>query len=323
MLPGTLRKPEQPRTEKQSSVLDPLESTDETNYDVPVPTFRHSGWERNRKRVLRAMRASFQRFGRMDAFRTCGAGFWVLRSKTDPARIRLAPDYCRDRFCVPCARARAFRIRANLTERLPNKRLSFLTLTLKHSESSLRIQLNRLITSYRRLRNRRLWTSRVRGAAAVVELKLNERTNQWHPHLHIIMDAKYIPHGQLSDLWRDITGDSFVIDIREAKQTDKAIEYLTKYVTKPTDTDVIWHPNELAEAVEALRGRKLLIQSGEWAHWRLTEEPSDHAWQLVCHSAALPHCEDFSDAERAIVAASVSDHSQSIHAYEFSLPPPT
>ena len=47
----------------------------------------------------------------------------------------------------------------------------------------------------------------------------NEKTGEWHPHVHMfaLLDT-WIDQEQLSETWHEITGDSFVVDIRKVKK---------------------------------------------------------------------------------------------------------
>lgn len=53
-------------------------------------------------------------------------------------------------------------------------------------------------------------------------------------HLHIIVDADYIPQSVLSSLWLQITGNSKVVDIRQVNLDDisQVDSYLAKYISK-------------------------------------------------------------------------------------------
>jgi hypothetical protein len=56
-------------------------------------------------------------------------------------------------------------------------------------------------------------------------------------HIHALIYGHYIPHKVISKRWLELTGDSFVIDIRTVRSPRKGIGYLLKYVTKPKKTN--------------------------------------------------------------------------------------
>ena len=47
----------------------------------------------------------------------------------------------------------------------------------------------------------------------------NEKTGEWHPHVHMfaLLDT-WIDQEHLSETWHEITGDSFIVDIRRVKK---------------------------------------------------------------------------------------------------------
>ena len=54
-------------------------------------------------------------------------------------------------------------------------------------------------------------------------------------HIHIVYEGDYLPQHELSEVWADITGDSYVVDIRgtpNGMSRDRAANYVTKYITK-------------------------------------------------------------------------------------------
>lgn len=57
-------------------------------------------------------------------------------------------------------------------------------------------------------------------------------------HIHILMDSDYIPQKLIKAKWREITGDSFIVDIRQddniRNKVGLAVWYITKYLTKLT-----------------------------------------------------------------------------------------
>jgi hypothetical protein len=229
------------------------------------------------------------RRARLINFAHCGIGWWLLRSKTDPCKWRRVSDLCHDRFCVPCARTRAWRIRENLAKHIWDHPSRFLTLTLKHCDAPLRQQVDRLYKCFAKLRGRVLWRDRVRGGLATLELKWSDRSQSWHPHLHCILDAKYIPHPSLKKDWLSITGDSSVVDIRLAPSSFKAIHYLLKYVTKPMSHSLTHNPQLMVDAIDALRNRKVILTFGTCRSWKLTAIPQEDAWERVAHRNELAY----------------------------------
>lgn len=53
-------------------------------------------------------------------------------------------------------------------------------------------------------------------------------------HVHIVVDCEFIPSDLISKVWHTVTGDSYIVDIREVDRSDlrKVAGYITKYMTK-------------------------------------------------------------------------------------------
>jgi hypothetical protein len=149
-------------------------------------------------------------------------------------------------------------------EKMKGLRCSFITLTLAGKDTGLAEKVDRLYKHFKALRNHPLWSERVRGGAAFLEIKWSDKAKRWHPHLHVIADANFIDQGELSDVWRGITRDSFIVDIRRVKDEDQAASYVTKYASKPLNTSFSNTPELLDEALQALKGRRLAFCFGEW-----------------------------------------------------------
>lgn len=251
--------------------------------DEPVQTFRHRGWHQRRVRVAAALALANITHRRLGSFLKCGCQAWVLRSTETPTEFRVVPDFCHDRWCVPCAKGRAARIVANLLDHLQDRQARFLTLTLRADDTPLRARLDRLLAAFSKLRRRILWKDRVFGGAGFIEITRGATGTHWHVHLHVIMEGRYIAKEDLAATWLQITGDSYVVDIGLIKDQRDVGYYCTKYSTKPLDSKLQKQPTHLIEAINALRGRKLLYAFGTWSRWQLLTHPSDPAWTLYGH----------------------------------------
>jgi len=261
-------------------------------------SFRHSGWKNRRAKVLTAFSELLKSPSRTrdmhavggtryDRFQECGNCSWVLRSEADPTRFGIASNQCGDRFCEPCAQAKARVIRRSLHDQVKHGVHRFVTLTLKTAGATLREDVDRLYTSFRRMKQRAFWKQHVAGGIAFCELKWKPERNRWHPHFHILCHGKFLPQRHLADEWRAATGDSFVVDVRQVKNPKTAAEYVSKYVTKGYDQSVFDDVERLKEAIVALRGRRLMMKLGDWVGLALEDGDSDEAWTVVCRLQTL------------------------------------
>lgn len=280
---------DQNRLPLQTAAKDPLDSSlvmqptveraARTSNLIAGTIFRHSTWQSDRDRVEAALHDPRIRGPRFWRFRDCGTQAVVFKTADDPPRYKVGCTRCHDRFCLPCAQDRARLIVANMKEQIPYETTRFLTLTLKHSDDPLAQQLERLYIGFAHLRRRTFWRGLVTGGIAFLELKLASSDKRWHPHLHVLVRGKYIPQKILSDSWLQITGDSFIVDIRLAKTPTQVYSYLAKYVTKGWGPGVYRNYDRLTEAIIALKGRKLLLAFGNLAHVKLLDPPTKETWE--------------------------------------------
>ena len=89
------------------------------------------------------------------------------------------------------------------------------------------------------------WRDHVEGGIYSLEVTYDEVNRNWHPHLHVLTQGTFFDQKMLSTLWKTVTGDSPVVDIRAVKSKKHVAKYVSKYVTKPDevatwDDDVLW-----------------------------------------------------------------------------------
>ena len=243
--------------------------------------FRHSGWQPNRDRIRAALTRSDVAQSRLDHWDGCGADAWVLRDPENPERLKIASTTCKDRFCVPCADQRSAKIGRRIRDKISATAISFLTLTLADNDINLTGLLDKLFRSFRCLRQWPRWQTTVQGGVAFVEIKWNDNTNRWHPHLHVIMEADYLAQAAIAERWHTITGTSFIVDIRRPRDNANVIHYVTKYGSKPLNNSFVKNPERLDEAIASLHGRHLATAFGSWRGWCLHDDDEHEKWLPV------------------------------------------
>jgi len=199
----------------------------------------------------------------------------------------VACNKCHDRFCKPCGNERSRVIAHNVRAHLADRTARFLTLTLRAQHEPLADACTRLTRSFARLRSRALWKTAVTGGVAFLEIKRAANADRWHAHLHVIIEGKYIPKDRLSKLWKHVTGDSFIVDIKLVKNVDQVAKYVTKYASKPLDPSLTRSPDDLLEAIHALHNRRLCITFGDWRGVDLTAPVDDGEWDAIAPLASL------------------------------------
>ncbi|WP_180066149.1 protein rep [Acinetobacter sp. YH16037] len=178
-------------------------------------------------------------------------------------------------LCPFCAAIRASRAIQKYVERInqvlqENRKLKpvLITLTVKNG-SDLAERSEHLMKSFRTLLERRRdylkkgWGysefCKVQGAMYSYENTYNEKTGEWHPHIHMFaLVDQWIDQQEFSEYWHSITGDSMVVDVRRAKKEkghgySKAAAEVCKYALKFGDLSV----EKTWEAFKVLKGKRL------------------------------------------------------------------
>ena len=164
-----------------------------------------------------------------------------------------------------------------------------ITFTVKNGRD-LRERFEHLVSSFRTLQDRRrrylscprrhpfTQLAKVSGGVGTFECTYNAQ-DEYHPHFHLIGLCTAPPnHRPLVDEWQEITGDSFIVDIRSfddplnpERAFKEVFKYVLKFSTMPVDVNY--------QASRILVGRRLLISFGDF--WgvkvpeQLTDDPLD------------------------------------------------
>ncbi len=194
----------------------------------------------------------------------CRTRAWFSVNLED-RHVRIATNNCRERWCPICARGLSkFRERSvgNWISDIGN--CKFLTLTLKHSAEDLQTQIKNLYYYFRQFRKTISFKYHVQGGIWFFQIKRSKKTGEWHPHLHCVIDSCWWSKVDISNLWREITGDSFIIDIRIIRDELETAEYVARYSSRPCMLKQYSLPDQL-EIIEALFRRRLC---GTWGTGR-------------------------------------------------------
>ena len=196
-------------------------------------------------------------------------------------------------LCPFCAGIRASKAIQKYSERVDevlkqNRKLkvALLTLTVKNGHD-LQERSSHLITSLRTLIKRRQDYKKkgrgfnefckIDGAMYSYENTYNEQTGEWHPHVHmLVLLNDWIDQEQLSETWHEITGDSFVVDVRIVKKSKefgyaKAAAEVCKYALKFGDLTV----EKTWEAFKILKGKRLSGAFGSLYGVKIPENLAD------------------------------------------------
>ena len=275
-----------PKKQTASSYIPstPPDGPDDRLHDI---LFRHSGWRGQRDSVYKCLRRSQSSIARIARFADCGHSAYLVRDRFEPTVVTVRAEYCHDRFCLPCNVARSRRVAARVAELCDGKHVRFITLTLASTDEGLRQKLTRLQTSFRRLRAASTWKSHVLGGVVFMEIKRSQQLDNWHVHLHALVEGTYFPHQQLVDLWHTITKDSFVVHITRPHGSSRVASYVAKYLAKPVDLHLFRDIGKGLEVLDALHGRRMSQCFGTWRGQKLNDTPDPHTWDVVCSLAHL------------------------------------
>jgi hypothetical protein len=205
-------------------------------------------------------------------FCDCGNDCWVM---ADGGQMVLTCNKCHDRLCDPCQRERRQQIIEGIMLRLldAGERARFCTFTLKHQDAPLSVQIDRLLASFKLLRQHPTVGRYFQAGVWFFEAKLDRAGNLWHPHLHVIqVGPDRVPLVDLSIAWKQITGDSYIVHVEAITDHHRQLAYVTKYSTKPLDKSVLRNPARLDEFVVAIKGRRLFQCFGSWSKAHARED---------------------------------------------------
>jgi len=176
------------------------------------------------------------------------------------------PSLCRQRICPICSFFKAVKLKRKLKDtilRLHHPLL--LTLTLKQSGEGLDVQARRIKKCFQLLRDRKFFRDACRSGFYVLEYTFNPQAVTWHVHLHCVLDSHFILQKVVSQAWRKITGDSFIVDIRRCLPEHAG--YLAKYVAK---NGTFLPPKE--KLMDYLSAVKSVRMFGSWGGLKIEEE---------------------------------------------------
>jgi hypothetical protein len=207
---------------------------------------------------------------------------WFTRH-AGTGQVKVVANACHLRWCPVCAATKRMMIKSAVSKWLKTvKRPKFMTFTIKHSTEELPDQIKRLYKAYRLFRQHKLLKKKQRGGVWFFQLKRSEKSGEWHPHLHVVVDMDYINKVEIQDEWLMVTGDSFVVDIRAIKNPGKVVDYVARYCATPCNLAVFTERDQ-DTINNTLHSRRLCGRFGSGNACRFKpEKPVDFAqWQRL------------------------------------------
>ncbi len=268
--------------------------------DAPEQVLRFQGCQEERQFWLDSLHLIEPDVLKIARFRQCGKYAWV-NEDVQTGELFLQGACCKLRICPACRRRIQWKAKARVLDFLnqhDDLKWQFHTFTLKHSQTPLPQQLDRLVKCFRRLRQRMHWKRTVSMGYAVLEVTFHHagtwspngrrrEYDEWHPHLHAVVATEWTSWSLLHKSWLEITGDSHDVDCEKVRNNEKAAYYVGKYIGKPPDLNLDGNLQRMTEYYRSLQGRRMLMPFGATAKHRLpAPEPRMGSIQ-VCRFSAL------------------------------------
>jgi hypothetical protein len=182
-----------------------------------------------------------------------------------------------------------------------DREIRLVTLTLRKSARSLTEDVDRLYAGFTKLRRRRLWSRGQKGGVFFIEIKRRRGDDGWHVHLHVLSEGTWISKKDLASTWREITGDSFIVDVKFCESGEDAARYVAKYASKGVHGSCYHDHSILREAMEAIKGRRLVGKFGCWRDLDLDRDVVVGVWLPVDSLRRLLHRRDSGDSEASLI----------------------
>jgi len=251
----------------------------------------------------------------------CAEQHFVMFSK-DEKTAMLLPSRCKSRFCWMCSRLTSWQyferametIEKTLTYGPKGTNPSWLTLTIKNPPfGGLKAGVSDLLSAFKNFRRSAthrvpgIWETAVGGYIWNLEVTINNAKRTWHPHIHVLADARYMAQKAIVAHWRAILarhglrghvsiGRAYTRSKGGARLTPRpgqwtpgllkgCLREVTKYQLKPIEGDRI-ADSEIIEITRALHNRRLHGSGGLWKiPGDKTEEakyyPAKGLWQVL------------------------------------------
>ena len=177
---------------------------------------------------------------------------WLAFHRKEDGTMKLHDArFCRVRLCPICQWRRSLKTFVQMSQVLDIAKADgyqfiFLTLTMRNcTADALSDELTHILLSFNRLMKYKDVQKAVKGYYRGCEVTHNIRTDEYHPHLHVVLAVRpsyfngqtYISHDKWVSLWQRALQVEYtpVVDIRKCRGGAKAIAEACKYAVKPSD----------------------------------------------------------------------------------------
>ena len=209
----------------------------------------------------------------------CGTSYRVLKAQ-HCNQYAVLPFTCGHRLCQACAKKRSSRFYKRLKTMFDSMAApKMLTLTVRNVPSIDKAYFKWIRDCFSKLRRRKFFTNQVTGGCYSIETTYNKTRDDWHVHIHAIIDSESnIARDLIKNAWEKITDGSWGVDIRRADST--AIYEVLKYETKVSD--FVEFPEKVDEYLKAVKGSRLFHAFGNFFDSDEDEDEDEEKDSLRC-----------------------------------------
>ena len=195
---------------------------------------------------------------RLEQCSTTNEVYWDV---TDHKAI-VAPHRCNSRWCPICGKIRRSKLQSrivHLVRKYGQEDLRFVTITQRdYPHETLLHAGDRLRKSLKELYRTGLWHDLVKDWYIRYEADYNPIRQSWHYHAHLLTHGRYMPVDKIRRVWQQITGDSYLIDVRRVRENSEM--ELAKYVSKLSNRGYV----PLAELTDYCRHHRMFAFYGQF-----------------------------------------------------------
>lgn len=218
-------------------------------------------------------------------------GDMLLFGERDGKKKLVRANFCRLRLCPMCNWRKSLkmfsqvsRISEELLKEKPATKFLFLTLTVRNvTAESLKSAMDAMNGAFRYLFDEgktfamaEVVKKNLLGYLRAMEVTYNSRTNEYHPHLHVLLAVKpayfsrgYVPQARWQEMWGKAMKLDYVpmVNVKAVKNVSaKVIAEVAKYPTKTENIAQIENEEEAVMALTTLhcvlKNRRLVTFGG-------------------------------------------------------------
>jgi hypothetical protein len=190
---------------------------------------------------------------------------------------------CETKFCPICAPRLARERRETVewwTKQLTQPK--HVVLTARNTETITKERVLAFKEAFQKLRRRKLTRNWLGG---FYSLEVTNEGRGWHLHMHVLVNARFVPADQLAVEWGKLIGQDFaIVKVKDCRDRSYLGE-VTKYAVKGTEL-AGWTGADIAALMDAFEGVRVFGVFGE-----LFKKRAEFREFLEALQGELPRCE--------------------------------